>query len=55
MRLWLMKIVDIDVEVVVEDSDGNSLVTADSLEHLNNNTFCHSLARYWNCLITAWS
>ena len=35
MRLWLMKIVDIDVEVVVENSAGNSLVTADSLEQLN--------------------
>ena len=29
MRLWLMKIVDIDVVAVVEDSAGNSLVTAD--------------------------
>ena len=55
MRLWLMKIVDIDVEAVVEDSAGNSLVTAESLEQLNNSSLFHSLARYWNCLITAWS
>ena len=39
MRLWLVKIVDIDVDAVVEDSAGNSLVTADSLEQLNNSTF----------------
>ena len=39
MRLWLIKIVYIDVEVVVENSAGNSLVTADSLEQLNNSTF----------------
>ena len=41
-----MKIVDVDVEVVVEDSAGNSFVTADSLEQLNNSTFFHSPAGY---------